>query len=150
MIRYRDVHRGALKMVLKVRREKSSSCTGKHAIYENAFIVTKNQVKEVEPYRKEKINPMYKKGEAYELYIKLQGQPEVYIAHVWFVRNLRKQVRGWIKVYDNEGTMRLKAVYRKLKIRRSKGDKNLEWVIKKIMDHLKLPVKRYNFNTGSD
>ncbi len=40
--------------------------------------------------------------------------------------------------------MVFRAVYRRLKLRRSMGDPKYAWIVKLVADYLKLPVKRYN------
>jgi hypothetical protein len=135
-------------MVIVARKEKSRSISGKHRVYHNVFLVTKEGISEAKEHRRVRINPTYKKGEAFELYIRPPEKENSFITEIRLVQNPRKRVQGWIKVYDNQGNIKLIVVYRKLKIRRSRGDPSLEWVVKKLVDYLKIPVKRYNFNTG--
>jgi hypothetical protein len=135
-------------MVIVARKEKSKSISGKHRVYHNVFFVTEESIVEAKEHRRIKIEPTYKKGEAYELHIKPPEKNSTYVAEIRLVQNPRKKVQGWIRVYDWQGNTKLVVVYRKLKIRRSRGDPALEWVVRKLVDHLKIPVKRYNFNTG--
>ncbi len=137
-------------MVLSFLREKSKSRSGKHSLYANAFEIEENKVTPIKAQRREQIRPLYKRGEAERLYLKrnIPSEKKLYV-QVWFIRNLRGKVKGTIKVYSQDGDTKLEAKYKKLKVRRSSGDPSYGWAVVSVMDHLKLPVKRYNFNTGS-
>lgn len=135
-------------MVLELRKERSRSKTNKHAYYENAFLVTKSGVKEVDSDSRKKISTRYKNGEAYLVELKKPPQDGV-IAIVKLTKNLRGRVRGYIEVLNSEGHPVFKVKYNKLKIRRCFGSTEYAWAVKSIVTFLNLPVKRYNFSTGS-
>ncbi len=137
--------------LVDVRIEKSSSRSGRHAVYYNVFIVDKRCViKQPKLVKQRRVKPIYRKGEALEAKAKLPENPDEVLVKVRFVKNLMGKVKGEIEVYNSEGELVLKTVYRKLKVRRSRGDPEYRWAIECLMDKLKLPVKRYNYETGVD
>uniref|UniRef100_A0A7J3ZIM1 Uncharacterized protein n=1 Tax=Fervidicoccus fontis TaxID=683846 RepID=A0A7J3ZIM1_9CREN len=138
--------------LLKGRIERTSSETKKHSHYANLFIVHKDgRVEQASPVRERRVRGLYKKGDAKEVLVEVPAVPgtETVAVQVFFTRNLRKRVSGEILVYDGEGRLVLKCVYRKLKVRRSKGDRKYSWAVQKVLDFLRVPVKRYNLNTGT-
>ena len=137
--------------LVDVRVEKSKSKSGRHSVYYNAFIVSRDcTIRQPKLIKQQKVKPTYRRGEAIEAKAKPPDNIEEVLVKVRFVKNLWGRVRGEIEVYNNDGELVLKTVYRKLKIRRSKGDPEYGWAIECLMDKLKLPVKRYNFETGVD
>ncbi len=129
--------------------ERTRSRTGKHASYSNAFLVTsEGKVSEARARSRREARGTYARGSAVEALLEPPGPGEVLVA-VTMRRNLRGRVHGTLVVYDGEAGEVLRAVYRKLKVRRSRGDPGYEWAIRAVMDHLKLPVKRYNMSTGT-
>ncbi len=131
--------------------EKSQSKTGKHASYSNFFIVSKRgEVKQASPIKKKQIKPTYVKGSAEEAYFSPPITEDAVLVHIKFIKGLRGKVKGKIIVYDSHGLPALIVNYSKLKIRRSKGKKEFSWAVKLLLDHLKIPVKRYNFDTGTE
>jgi hypothetical protein len=133
--------------LLRVRLEKSRSRTGKHAARALALLVSpEGRVVEPRPRMTSPVKPLYRRGEAYEAYYQV---PEGwFLVYVWLVRNLRGHVKGYIEVYDSEGRMVYRAVYRRLKLRRSSGDPSYAWIVRRVADYLKLPVK--NTNLGDE
>ncbi len=128
---------------VEVRLEKSKSRRGKHAVRDLALIVYED-CRIVEPKIKHriKVKPIYARGEAW--LVKVHIPEGAYLVHMHFIRNLRGHVKGVIRVMNSEGVEVLKVVYRKLKIRKSSGDSSYAWVVEKVVNHLKLPVKRFN------
>jgi len=126
-----------------LREEKSKSRRGKHAVRCIALIVdSKGTVKIPKPNRREPAKPTYSRGSAETLYVNLsEGE---YGVQVCLVKNLKGRVKGWIEVYDSDGRLVYRAVYRKLKLRYSKGDATYAWIAKRVTEHLKLPIKRLN------
>lgn len=139
-------------VLLKGRVERTSSETKKHSHYANLFIVYKDgKVEQAKPVRETRVRGLYKRGDAKEVLVEVPVVPggEAVAVQVFFTRNIRKKVSGEILVYDSRGRLVLKCVYRKLKVRRSKGDKKYGWAVQRVLDFLRVPVKRYNLNTGT-
>ncbi len=130
-------------MPLHFRIEKSKSRSGKHAVRDLVLVVT-GDGKVVEPKLKvvQALKPTYSRGEAY--LVKLDVKEGEYPVYIHLVRNLRGHVKGYIEVYNKEGELLYRAVYRKLKLRYSKGDDMYAWIVETVANHLNLPVKRAN------
>jgi len=126
-----------------LREEKSKSRSGKHAVRYIALIVdSKGSIRVPKPSRREPTKPTYSKGSAETLYVNLsEGE---YAVQVRLVKNLKGHVKGWIEVYDSNGRLVYRAVYRKLKLRYSKGDVAYAWIVERVIEHLRLPIKRSN------
>jgi len=131
---------GELPIVLV--EELSKSRTGKHAVRKIAFIVSKNGVRRVDCSSGEKGVKTYARGWSRICSVELDENE--YAVQVHLVKNLYGHVKGYIEVYDHNGNMVFRAVYRKLKIRRSHGHPRYAWIVKRVAEELKLPVKRYN------
>ena len=128
--------------------EKSKSRTGKHAVRDIALVVKSDgTVVEAKPKTQYPVKPVYSRGEAYLVHVEV-GENE-YAVQVHLVRNLRGHVKGYIEVYNKDGTLLYRAVYRKLKLRYSKGDDQYAWVAETVANYLKLPVKRVNLKSPS-
>ncbi len=131
---------------MELVEERSFSRSGKHAVRRLVLVVSKEGVREPEA-RRIRVKPLYVKGEAYLLKDVRVGEGE-YLVQASFVRNLRGHVKGTMEVYTGDGALVYRAVYRKLKVRRSMGDPKYAWVVKKVVEHLKLPVKRMSLGYG--
>ncbi len=131
---------------MELVEERSFSRSGKHAMRRLVLVVSKDGVREPEA-RRVRTKPLYARGEAYLLRDVSVGEGE-YLVQASFVRNLRGHVKGTIEVYTGDGALVYRAVYRKLKIRRSMGDPKYAWVVQRVVEHLKLPVKRMNLGYG--
>ncbi len=129
--------------MLEARVEKSKSRSGKHAIRDIVLLVSnKGEIKEPRPRLQQATKPVYSRGEAYHVYIDV---PEGwYLVQVHLVRNLRGHVKGYIEVYSDTGERLFRAVYRKLKLRYSDGDPQYAWIVQRVADYLKLPMKNIN------
>ena len=133
--------------MLRIRIEKSRSRTGKHAVRSLALLVSpEGEVAEPKPRIVNKVKPLYRVGEAYESYYTVP--PGWFLVHVWLVKNLRGHVKGYIEVFDSDGRLVYRAVYRRLKLRRSTGDPSYAWIVRRVAEHLGLPVK--NTNLGDE
>jgi len=129
--------------MLGLRIERSRSRSGKHAVRSLALLVSpRGEVVEARPRSAERLRPLYSVGEAFQAYYAV---PEGWLlVYVYLVRNLRGHVKGYIEVYDRDGRLLYRAVYRRLKLRRSIGDPSYAWAVRRVAEHLKLPVKRTN------
>jgi len=74
-----------------------------------------------------------------------------YLVAASLVRNTRGHVSGFFEVIDWTGRTLLRAVYRRLKIRRSSGDPSYSWAIERALEAFKLDryVRRINMATGA-
>ncbi len=130
-------------MKVRLIEELSKSRTGKHAVRRLVLIVSKHKgVRKAECSDVKITDKVYSRGWARECHVEL-GEDE-YAVQIFLVKNLYGHVKGVIEVYRNDGTMVFRAVYRRLKLRRSMGDPRYAWIVKTVADYLKLPVKRYN------
>mgnify|MGYP000530600915 CR=1 FL=1 len=129
-------------MPITLIEELSKSRTEKHAVRRIALIITRNG--EVRPAKgvEEEIKPVYVKGKAKKIIVNLKD--DEFGVQIHLVKNIYGKVKGFIEVYRSDGALVFKAVYRKLKLRRSMGDIRYAWIIKLAADKIKLPVKRYN------
>ncbi len=128
---------------IEVRLERSESNTRKHKYVRRAFKVNLNtlDVKEVEP--KLKLSPLlYAKGWSSLAEVKL-GEGDVLVV-TEFLMNSQGRVKGRFTVFSNKGGILYKAVYRKFKIRGSYGDPRYYKAIKRVIEKLKIPLKREN------
>jgi hypothetical protein len=95
----------------------------------------------------QEVKPLYSRGKAYTVYVDV---PEGwFLVQVHLVRNLRGHVSGYIEVYSSQGEPLLRAVYRRLKLRYSRGDPAYAWVVERVAAHLGLPVKHVNLEPPS-
>ncbi len=126
-----------------VKVEKSKSRTGKHKHARLAFVMDHNArvVKVIEPTHDTAQEKVYKEGLAEIKEVKYTP-PQVLVILDLTVNNKGK-VEGYAEVYDM-GEMVYRAVYRKLKLRGSKGDPSYSVFVENLFKHLKLKVKRVN------
>ncbi|MET1102115.1 MAG: hypothetical protein ABWW69_06560 [Pyrodictiaceae archaeon] len=131
-------------MPVVLREELSKSRKAKHAVRDIALIAwpEKRAIEKPVPAKVEEDKPTYSRGEAKKIVVNLPWG--AYAVQVHMVRNFRGHVKGWINVYDYKGRLVFRAVYRKLKLRYSCGDKGLAWIVELVAEKLKLPLKRIN------
>ena len=123
--------------------EKSKSRRGIHAIIRKVFVVDRRgSVREVTGPRVGPAEKTYSRGEAYR--VRVSAGPDELIVYVVLVRGLRGRVKGYFEVYSPDGRLLYRAVYRKLKVRYSKGDPEYSWAVKLVAEKLGIPVKRFN------
>lgn len=123
--------------------EKSKSRRGLHAIVRKVFIVSRDgRVREVTGPRVGPAEKTYSRGEAFR--VKVEPREGELIVYAVLVRGLRGRVKGYFEVYDGKGRLLYRAVYRKLKVRYSKGDPEYAWAVKLVVEKLRIPVKRFN------
>ncbi len=131
---------------MDVIAELTKSRTGKHASRRMAFIVNDDgDIRELTVGELCEKCKTYSKGEARKLAVQDIGRNE-YLVTVRLVRNLRNHVSGEIIVYNSRIQPVYRAVYRKLKIRKTHGDPRYSWIVRLVADKLKLYVKRYNLD----
>ncbi len=131
---------------MDVVAELTKSRTGKHASRKMAFIVNdEGEIRELSVGKPCEECKTYSKGEARKLTVPGIGRNE-YLVTVRLVKNLRNHISGEIIVYDARMEPVYRAVYRKLKIRKTHGDPRYSWIPRLIADKLKLYVKRYNLD----
>lgn len=132
---------------VKLFFESTKSRSGLHAARRLAVRVVSGSVEVVDPAVSGG-KGTYSRGRAGYVEVDPQGG---YIVYVELVRNSQGRVKGRFTVYDATGEARLTAVLRNRKIRRSRGDAKLAWVVEAAVAALGLSgyVKRFNWNTGA-
>jgi len=131
--------------------ERTSSRTGKHLARSVVVVVgSGGRVKRVISEPTSPSRGTYSRGSSGTAVVELE--PGDLAVWVRLVRNLRGIVSGRMVVYDSSGSPLLEAVYRKLKVRRSRGDPSYSWVVEAAVKALKLDryVRGYNWGTGSE
>jgi len=127
--------------VLPVWVERSKSKTGKHAYIRLAFVMD-HAGRVVREYQPPEGSPeVYKRGRGGEVSVEYGGGEIVAVLEL--KKNLKGMVSGAVEIYER-GKPVYRAVYRKLKLRGSKGDPAYHFFAKKLFEHLNIPVKREN------
>ena len=120
--------------------ENCKSKSGKHAIATRLYKYEGDKFVEVKEYKiLEKLRPTYTVGEAVKVDVPSSG---IYIM-LRFVRNIKGRYFGRIIVYEN-GVASTEIKYRKLKLFTVYGYKKHVELVKRLMDELKITVKRVN------
>lgn len=133
--------------MIVLRIEKSRSETGKHAIRTLVFIVSDTgEIREAKPRQLNRVKPVYSRGEAYEASFDVPFN--WLLVYIWLVKNLRGHVKGFFEVYSRDAELLYRAVYKRLKLRRSRGDPRYAWIVRLVASHLNIPVK--NTNLGDE
>lgn len=122
--------------------EKSKSKTGKHAVRKIPLIIYPNGKIENINGKKIRVKPTYVKGYAYQIHFK--PPKEAITAQVNLIKCLGGKVKGEIILYEHSGKLILRAVYRKMKVRKVEGDPAYATYVKLICKYLRIPVKRYS------
>lgn len=129
--------------MIKLYVERSKSSSGKH-MFRSFYVIIDSSCRKLEVTSKDlrSVKPVYVDGEAFEHHVEV---PKGYFAvQLRFVRGLRGRVKGEVLVFNSDGTMVCRAVYRKLKIRvLTCSERVAVDLIKCICSQLKIPVKRY-------
>lgn len=129
--------------MIKLYVERSKSSSGKH-VFRSLYVVIDGNCRrlEVTPKGLRSVKPVYVDGEAFEHYVEV---PKSYFAvQLRFVRGLRGRVKGEVLVFNSDGTLLCRAVYRKLKVRiLACSERVAVDLIKCVCSQLKIPVKRY-------
>ncbi len=135
---------------LKLFIEATKSRRGRHISRALAVHVRNNGEMKLVQNIDEEGKGTYSKGKAGYTYIDLkEGE---FVVWMKFIRNFMNRVKGEIVVYNHKGEEVLKLVYRKLKIRRSKGDPKYWSIVENVLKMLGLDkrIRRINLNTGVD
>ncbi len=134
--------------LVRVLEESSASRTGKHkrrALFKVIDIRCKPLKYEI--VSKRKIKPLYSRGSAYIKEIRVPDNALVVALELCL--NLRKHVKGVVRVYGSDGSVLAEAVYRKLKVRfKFASSETLIDVVRCVFRSLKLPVKKYALLRG--
>ncbi len=123
--------------------ELSKSRSGRHAVRRIVLVASRSRGVRVPEGPRREARPLYAVGEARIVEPRGLGEDEV-IVYVHLVRNPRGRVKGFMEVYGADGALLYRAVYRKLKLRYSKGNPKYSWAARMAAEHIKLPVKRYS------
>ncbi len=118
--------------------DNSKSKSGKHAIRSFLFQVENNLIVDLSTSSGKDLPSTYKVGES-----KLVEVPKGTVVYLTLKKNIKGQVRGRIvELKDNKVVLVMN--YRKLKLKRVEGDSKSVDPIKKVLDYLKVPVKKVN------
>ncbi|MEB2836158.1 MAG: hypothetical protein GSR80_000176 [Desulfurococcales archaeon] len=127
--------------------ERSVSRTGKHAATRIVVVVRASGRVEVysRPTRQSVAAKTYSRGYAGAVDVDL-GPGDVLVV-VRLVRGPSGRVSGAFSVVDSEGREVLRAVYRRLKVRLSRGDPSYSWAVERAAAALGLDkyIRRYNW-----
>jgi hypothetical protein len=132
-----------LKLVLgDFRVESSKSRSGKHVLISTLLVYKKKEG--LVPYTKcliseAPISPVYREGSAKLVKIEVdQGDLVVYVR---LVKNFKGVVKGYLEVYSSRGELLYRAKYSSGVVRFSKGNPVYAWLVRVILDVVKIPVK---------
>jgi len=118
--------------------DNSKSKTGKHAVRSFLFQVDSNLIVDLSTTSGKGVSPLYKVGES-----KMIEVPKGTVVYLTLIKNVSGKVRGRVvELKDNKVVLIMN--YRKLKLKRVKGDSNAVEPVKKVFDYLKVPVKKIN------
>ncbi len=124
--------------------ENCKSRSGKHAIATRFYRYEGARFVEVKDYKVlEKLRPTYVVGEAVRVDVPSKG---VYIL-LRFIKNIKGEYLGKIYVYE-DGVLATEIKYRKLKLFTIYGYKKHVELVRKLMEELKITVKRVNSNNA--
>ena len=132
---------------MKLFVEATKSRTGLHAARSVVVIVGRGEARIIDkPTARSR--GTYSRGLAGE--VDVEANPGDHVVWVWLARNPRGRVTGRVRVYSWKGDLLLEAVIRKRKVRRSRGDPSLGWVVETALSALGLSsyIRRYNWATG--
>ena len=132
-----------MKLVLgDFRVESSKSRSGKHVLISTLLVYKKKEG--LVPYTKcliseAPISPVYREGSAKLVKIEVdQGDLVVYVR---LVKNFKGVVKGYLEVYSSRGELLYRAKYSSGVVRFSKGNPVYAWLVRVILDVVKIPVK---------
>ena len=134
---------------MTVIEERSRSRTGKHK-RRCLYFVVDSSCNEIAPQivSKEEAKGLYAEGESTVLIVRIPVNS--FLITLDFRINQRGHIRGNFSVFDSEGNIIGKGVYRKLKVRVTEAvNEEVLDIIKCVFRKLKLPVKRYGIIRGA-
>ena len=137
---------GSVEVVVEATRSRR----GGHIARAVAVVVGPKGTRLVRPGEgSRRVRGTYSRGSAYAVRVELEPGEALVVARL--VRGSRGRVKGEFLVYNHEGRLVLEAVYRKLKVRRRRGDPGYAWAVEEAVKALGLEryVKRFNWATGS-
>lgn len=117
--------------------DNSKSKTGKHAIRTLLYEIRDSKFIEIKDVGKD-VKPTYSIGNA-----KVVDVNKGLFVYIRLIKNINNRVYGKILVIKDNSIV-LELNYRKLKIKRVRGDKSFYEKVKEILDSLKIPVKKTN------
>ena len=124
--------------------ENCKSKTGKHAIATRLYKYDNGRFIEVNDYKVlEKLKPTYVVGEALKVEVPSKG---IYVL-LRFIRNIKGEYSGRVFVYE-DGVLATEIKYRKLKLFTIYGYKRHVEIVRKLMEELRITVKRVNSNNA--
>jgi len=126
------------KILNQIMLDNSKSKSGKHAIRSFLFQVDSNLIVDISSSPGDEVPPTYKVGES-----RLVEIPKGHVVYLYLVKNVKGMVKGRaLVIKDNKVILAMN--YRKLKLKRVEGDPNALEPLKRVMEYLKIPVKKIN------
>lgn len=130
---------------LSFKLESSESRTHKHKVYSEVYIYRKDagllKLDKASIESEIETRPLYAKGSS--KIVKIVARPGDYILYFWLVRNFRREVKGYISVFSHRGELLYRAKYVNGILRYSMGNKLYSWLVRVLVDQVKLPVKKF-------
>ncbi len=125
-----------------IRIEKSKSNSGKHILTSTLYIYKKN--KGLFPYTQfvvfeEPVKPIYANGEAKQVRVNIEHGD--FMIYVWFVRNFKNNVKGYISILNHRGELLYRVKYINGFLVKSKGNPVYAWLVRLFIETTKIPVK---------
>ncbi|GAB6147763.1 hypothetical protein JCM10135_03040 [Stetteria hydrogenophila] len=137
---------GTVEVVVEATRSRR----GRHVARAVALVVGPAGARPVRPGAgSRRVRGTYSRGAAYAVEVSLNPGEALVLARL--VRGPGGRVKGEFLVYNHEGRLVLEAVYRRLKVRRRRGDPGYAWAVEEAVKALGIEryVKRFNWSTGS-
>jgi len=125
-----------------LRIERSKSNSGKHVLNSTLYVYKKDRG--LQPYTRfvvseEPARPIYAKGEAKQVKVSIDHGD--FLVHVWFVRNFKNNVKGYISILNHRGELLYRAKYLNGFVSKSKGSPIYAWLVRLFFEATKIPVK---------
>ncbi len=131
--------------MVRLREERSTSRSGKHAIRELVVEVCNDVVREPKVRKRKSVRPIYSRGYAYEV----EAESKCPLVHVRVIKCLRGRYKGSVTVIV-DGKPMLKVKYLNGLVRRSCGDPEYYRYVEKVLASLRVPYRRVNLSTGAE
>ena len=132
-----------MKLILgDFRVESSKSRSGKHILVSTLLVYKKKEglVSYTKCLLSEiPVSPVYRNGSA--KLVKIQVDHGDLIVYVYLVKNFKREVKGYVNVYNSRGELLYRAKYSSGVVRYSKGNPVYAWLVRVVLDVVKIPVK---------
>ncbi|WP_440059722.1 hypothetical protein ACSU1N_00765 [Thermogladius sp. 4427co] len=123
--------------------ENSRSRSGKHVLYSNVYVYSRARGGFQPPdnyiVSSTDSKPVYVRGRARRISLKVEKGD--FILYVWMVRNFKGSVKGFLLLFNHNGSIVFKAKYINGSLRRSFGEPVYAWIIRLFVNQFKIPVR---------